>query len=107
MQLTGGELCPAIRLMSVELPVGVVAKGDEFPCEAGLPGHLLWIPFCYDECRASVGEEPCRVGGTEWSGNETTGPAKTTGGVRDRPPIGAVESECFPLTASARLCNPS
>lgn len=42
--------------------MGAVAKGDEFPCEAGLPGHLLWIPFCYDKCRASVGEEPCRVG---------------------------------------------
>lgn len=29
--------------------------------DAGLPGHLLRIPFCDDECQASVGVEPCRV----------------------------------------------
>ncbi len=27
----------------------------------GLPGHLLRIPVCDDECRPSVGAEPCRV----------------------------------------------
>ncbi|MGG2463994.1 hypothetical protein ACO0M4_30120 [Streptomyces sp. RGM 3693] len=29
--------------------------------DAGLPGHLLRIPLCDDECRPSVGAEPCRV----------------------------------------------
>ncbi|MEU0835694.1 hypothetical protein [Streptomyces sp. NPDC005969] len=29
--------------------------------DAGLPGHLLRIPFCGDECQPSAGAEPCRV----------------------------------------------
>lgn len=111
MQVTGGELRLAVRLLPVELPAVVAATGDEFagetwlddavgisrwrrqrtpvkpPCQvhretssqaqaqaqaqahetagagtdAGLPGHLLRIRFCDDECQPSVGAEPCRV----------------------------------------------
>ncbi|QHC23707.1 hypothetical protein [Streptomyces sp. GS7] len=36
MQVSGGELCLAVRPLPVELPAVVAATGDEFTCEARL-----------------------------------------------------------------------
>lgn len=40
---------------------------------AGLPGHLLRIPFCDDECQASVGAEPAGRGVPAECGRDTEG----------------------------------
>ncbi|MGW1029842.1 hypothetical protein ACWD4J_40275 [Streptomyces sp. NPDC002577] len=48
--------CQVHRETSSQAPAHETSGTD-----AGLTGHLLRIPFCYDECQPSVGAEPCRV----------------------------------------------
>ncbi|WP_326793170.1 hypothetical protein OHA79_39595 [Streptomyces sp. NBC_00841] len=50
--------CQVHRETSSQAPAHETAGAGT---DAGLPGHVLRIPFCDDECLASVGVEPCRV----------------------------------------------
>lgn len=50
--------CQVHRETSSQAPAHETARAGT---DAGLPGHLLRIPFCDDECQPSVGVEPCRV----------------------------------------------
>lgn len=48
--------CQVHRETSSQAPAHETAGTD-----TGLPGHLLRIPFCDDECQPSLGVEPCQV----------------------------------------------
>ncbi|MFF2503543.1 hypothetical protein ACFVTY_09225 [Streptomyces sp. NPDC058067] len=83
--------CQVHRETSSQAPAHETAGAGT---DAGLPGHLLRIPFCDDECRPSVGVEPYR--GVDIDRVQQSGVPADCG--RD------AEGELFAVSLDGQLC---